>query len=95
MQNSLEVELQVDRVVKKVLDTLAFIGQSIECRSWDIRLRLYRTLGEGVQNKVRGERFKKDLRSNIFMQRVVYVWNEVPEEVEEAGTIVAFKRHLD
>eukprot|EP00061_Rhincodon_typus_P016142 g44197.t1 len=31
-------------VVKKVFGTLAFIGQNIEYRSWDVMLRLYRTL---------------------------------------------------
>lgn len=32
------------RVVKKVLGTLAIIGQGIECRNWDIKLQAYITL---------------------------------------------------
>ena len=44
---------------------------------------------------MRGERFKRDLRGNFFTQRVVRVWDELPEEVVEAGTITTFKRHLD
>eukprot|EP00061_Rhincodon_typus_P018439 g47608.t1 len=32
------------RVVKKVFGLLAFVGQSIECRSWDVMLWLYKTL---------------------------------------------------
>eukprot|EP00061_Rhincodon_typus_P014461 g41490.t1 len=41
----------------------------------------------GHSFKVKGERFERDLRGNFFMHRVVHVWNELPEEVVEAGTI--------
>jgi len=41
---------------------------------------------------VRGERV---LSGNFFTHRVVRVWNELPEEVVEAGTITTFQRHLD
>eukprot|EP00061_Rhincodon_typus_P007432 g29121.t1 len=34
--------------------------------------------------KVRGERFKRDLRGNLFAQRVVRLRKELPEEVVEA-----------
>eukprot|EP00061_Rhincodon_typus_P010471 g34788.t1 len=34
--------------------------------------------------KVRGERFKKDLRGNFFTQKVFRMWNELPEEVVDA-----------
>ena len=34
-------------------------------------------------------------RGAIFSQRVVSVWNELPEVVVEAGTILSFKKHLD
>eukprot|EP00061_Rhincodon_typus_P007330 g28923.t1 len=34
----------VDRVVKKPFGILAFIAQTFEYRSWDVMLRLYRTL---------------------------------------------------
>ena len=44
--------------------------------------------------KVRGERFKRDLRGNFFTQRVVRIWNELPGKVVEAGTIETFKKHL-
>ncbi|MBB6707133.1 reverse transcriptase family protein [Proteus mirabilis] len=184
VHSSLKVESQVDRIVKKAFGMLSFIGQSIEYRSWEVMLRLYRTLvrplleycvqfwspsyrkdvvklervqkrftrmlpgledlsyrerlnrlglfslerrrlrgdlievykimrgmdrinrqslfpgvGEsrtrGHRFRVRGERYKRDLRGNFFTQRVVRVWNELPEEVVEAGTIATFKRHLD
>ena len=32
------------RVVKKAFSVLGFIGQNIECRNWDILLKLYKTL---------------------------------------------------
>jgi len=50
---------------------------------------------EGHRLKVRGEWFKRNLRGNFFTQRVVRVWNEVPEKVVEAGTIATFKKHLN
>jgi len=42
--SSLKVESQVDRVVKKVFGMLSFIDQNIEYRSWDVLLKLYKTL---------------------------------------------------
>ena len=49
----------------------------------------------GHRFKVRGERFKRDLRGNFFTQRVVHIWNELPEKVVEAGSIATFRKHLD
>ena len=40
----MKVESQVDRVVKKAFSMLGFSGQNIEDRSWDILLKLYKTL---------------------------------------------------
>lgn len=42
-----------------------------------------------------GERFNRKLRGNIFTQRVVSIWNELPVGVVGACTITTFKRHLD
>ena len=42
---------------------------------------------------MRGERYKRVQRGNCFTQRVVSVWNELPEV--EVGTILSFKKHLD
>ena len=42
--SSLKMELQVDRVVKKAFGMLGFIGQNIKYRSWDVLLKLYKTL---------------------------------------------------
>ena len=44
---------------------------------------------------MRGERYKSVQRGNSFTQRVVSVWNKLPEVVVEAGTILSFKKHLD
>ena len=49
----------------------------------------------GHRFKVRGERYKSVQRGNFFTQMVVSVWNELPEAVVEAGTILSFKKHLD
>ena len=49
----------------------------------------------GHRFKVRGERHKKVQRGNFFTQRVVNVWNKLPEVIVEASTILSFKKHLD
>ena len=45
-------------------------------------------------HRFRGERFKRVLRDNFFTQRVVHIWNELPEKVVEVGSIATFKKHL-
>lgn len=35
------------------------------------------------------------MRGNFFTHKVVDIWNELPEEMVEAGTITTFKIHLD
>ena len=49
----------------------------------------------GHRFKVSGERYKSVQRGDFFTQRVVSVWNKLPEVVGEAGTILSFKKHLD
>ena len=44
---------------------------------------------------MRGERYKSVQRGNFFTQRVVSVWNELPEVTVEAVTTLSFKKHLD
>ena len=44
---------------------------------------------------MRGESYKSVQRGNIFTQRMVSVWNELPEVVVDAGTILSFKKRLD
>ena len=44
---------------------------------------------------MKGERYKRVQRGNLFTQRMVSGWNELPEVVAEAGTILSFKKHLD
>ena len=48
----------------------------------------------GHRFKVRGERYKSVQRGNFFTQRMVSVWNKLPEVVVEAGTILSFKKCL-
>ncbi|XP_055489927.1 uncharacterized protein LOC129696245 [Leucoraja erinacea] len=185
VHSSLKVESHVDRVVKKAFGVLAFINQSIEYRSWDVMLKLYKALVRpileyGVQfwspnyrkdvNKIervqrslnrmlpgfqqlsyrerlnklglyslerrmlrgdlievfkmmrgidrvdvdklfplrvgkiqtrghdlrmKGQKFRDNMRGNFFTQRVVTVWNELPVKVVEAGSFLSFKNKLD
>eukprot|EP00061_Rhincodon_typus_P018216 g47303.t1 len=44
VQDSLKFAPHVDRVVKKVFGTLAFIAQTFKYKSWDIMLRVYKML---------------------------------------------------
>jgi len=46
----------------------------------------------GHRFKVRGGRFKHDVRGTFFTQRVVSAWKSLPEVVD---MIVTFKGHLD
>lgn len=48
----------------------------------------------GQTFKGRGETFNRKLRGTIFTLRVVDIWNKLPKEVVEAGTLTPFKRHL-
>ena len=44
-----------------------------------------RTWGHGL--KIRGSRFRTELRRNFFTQRVVNLWNSLPREAVEATTL--------
>ncbi|XP_062906374.1 uncharacterized protein LOC134347835 [Mobula hypostoma] len=185
LHSSLKVESHVDRVVKKAFGMLAFINQSIEYRSWEVMLELYKALARpnleycvqfwspnyrkdvnkiervqrrftrmlpafhllsyrerlnklglyslecrrlrgnlievfkivrgidrvdvdrlfplrvveiqtrGHELRVRGQKFRGNMRRNFFTQRVVAVWNELPAEVVEVGSMLSFKVKLD
>ena len=45
--------------------------------------------------KVKGRKFRGDVRTNRFTQRVVMVWNALPGRVVEAGCLTSFKKYLD
>ena len=53
------------------------------------------SITRGHRFKVRGTRFKGDVRGRFFAQRVLGTWISLPGEVVEADTIVSFKGHLD
>ena len=63
------------------------------------RQYLFPKVGEsktrGHRFKVRGERYKRAQRGNLFTHRVVSVWNELPDVVVEPGTILSFRKCLD
>ena len=47
------------------------------------------------ESRSRGHSFRTDVRRNIFAQRVVNVWNSLPQNVTEAKTSSDFKIKLD
>eukprot|EP00061_Rhincodon_typus_P017961 g46916.t1 len=57
--------------------------------------RVEGAITQGHRFKVQGGKFKRDVRGKFFTQRVVGAWNALPEEVVEADTIAAYKKHLD
>lgn len=42
-----------------------------------------------------GGGFWRELRGNFFPQRIVHIWNRLPEEAIEMDIIKSFKRDLD
>ena len=40
-------------------------------------------------------RFRKDIGKNWFVNRVVYLWNKLPNDIISANTLDTFKNRLD
>ena len=57
--------------------------------------RVEESITRGHRFKVRGARFKGDVRGRFFTERVVGAWNTLLGEAVEADTVVTFKGHLD
>jgi len=49
----------------------------------------------GHSFKLRGDRYRTDVRGRFFTQRVVRVWNALPATVVDSPTFRAFKWSLD
>ena len=49
-----------------------------------------RTRGHSL--RIRGKPFRTEGRRNFFTQRVVNVWNSLPQKVAEAKTLCDFKK---
>ena len=61
--------------------------------------RLFPMLGEsrtrGHSLRIRGNSFRTEMRKTFFTQRVVSLWNSLPQKVVEASSLAIFKRALD
>ena len=45
--------------------------------------------------RIRSKPFKTEVRRNFFTQRLVNVWNSLPQDVVEAKTLSDLKKKLD
>ena len=52
-----------------------------------------RTRGHSL--RIRSKPFRTETRKHFFSQRVVSLWNSLPQRAVEAGSLDAFKRELD
>ena len=57
--------------------------------------RVEESITRGHRFKVRGARFKGDVRGKFFYTEGGGCWNSLPREVMEADTLVTFKGRLD
>ena len=46
-------------------------------------------------SRIRGKSFRTEMRRTFFTQRVVGLWNSLPQRVVEASSLAIFKRELD
>ena len=53
------------------------------------------TRTRGYSLKIRGSRFRTELRRNFFTQRVVNLWNSLPSKAVEAISLDVFKARID
>ena len=58
-------------------------------------LRVGKIQTRGHDMRIKGQKFRGNMRGNFFTQRVVAVWNDLPAEVVEAGSILTFKSKVD
>ena len=52
-----------------------------------------RTRGHSL--RIRGKVCRTEVRQNVFTQRVVNVWNSLPQSLVQAKTLSDFKKKLD
>ena len=45
--------------------------------------------------RITGKSFRTEVRRNFFTQRVVNVWNSLPQKIVEAKTLCDFKKKSD
>ena len=52
-----------------------------------------RTRGHSI--RIKGRSFRKEMRRNFFSQRVVNLWNSLPQKGVEAKSVDIFKAEID
>ena len=61
--------------------------------------KMFPMLGEsrtrGHSLRIKGRSFKTEVRKKLFTQRVVNLWNSLPQRAVEAKSLDGFKRELD
>jgi len=56
---------------------------------------VWHSTSRGHSLMIRDSKFKTELSGNYFSQRVVNLWNSLPQSVVDAGTVSKFKEELD
>lgn len=77
-------------MVKKADGMSAFITRVLTAR-----VKMLEPVPKVIHLRQEGEEVKMNLRGKYFTQRVGGIWNELPEKVEEVGTIIIVKRYLN
>ena len=50
---------------------------------------------EAIASEIKGRPFRKEMRRNLFIQRVVNLWNSLPQKAVEAKSVDIFKAGID
>eukprot|EP00061_Rhincodon_typus_P006310 g26830.t1 len=79
-----QFSLEHRRVRGDLIEVYKIMRGMDRVNSYGLFPRVVESTTRGHRFMVRGERFKRDLRDNFFIQRVVRVWNKLPEEAVEA-----------
>jgi len=63
--------------------------------TFEITKEISHKINHGKGSQLYQGRFRLDIRTYFFTERVVKHWNRLPREVVDAPNLPVFKRHLD